>query len=281
MKNKQLFNYTGKCSAILCLILFFNISYTFSQVNEKITIDKSVHTIYSKVLEEDRNISVYTISKNQNLDSISHTIYLLDGNDEFNNDIVEKLRKFVQEKKLMAGIILVAIENVDRVRDMSPVKTSFCDNPGAGVFLNCIENEIIPYVNSNYKKTPFDIIAGQSYSSVFVAYVLLEKPELFNGYVATSLYFPQSKDFFLNKVHEVLTTQRIDDRFLFISRGEQDHEYNRDGITERALSDFIGTIHKYGKKKVRLNYKVYENYGHCPDPSFIDGIQWTMQEIEK
>lgn len=280
MKDRQPLYNAVKYSGALLILLLFSVSCAFSPKDVDIRINNSTHTIFSKILEENRYFSVYTISKSQNLDSISHTIYLFDGDDEFDNIIINQLKKFINKNNL-PGIILVTIENVDRERDMTPVKTSFCSSPGADHFLNFIEQEIIPYVNTNYKKTSFNIIAGQSYSALFVTYVFLKNPELFNGYVATSLYFPQLKTYFLKKANEAFKIHSYDSRFLFISRGGQDYKYNKDGITEKALSEFTAIKNKYGNKKVHLNYKVYEDYGHCPEPSFIDGIQWIIQEKDK
>ena len=117
---------------------------------------------YSTVLEEKRNISVYTISKNRNPDRIKHAVYLLDGNHEFDNMIVNQLKSFISQCPL-EGILLVTIANVDRVRDMSPVQTSFCKALGVKLFLKNIEDKIIPPVISKYGKTPFRIIEGQPY----------------------------------------------------------------------------------------------------------------------
>jgi uncharacterized protein len=54
---------------------------------------------------------------------------------------------------------------------------------GAVRFLECIEKEIIPFVESNYRVSPADRgIGGYSYGGLFSLYVLFFKPALFSIY---------------------------------------------------------------------------------------------------
>jgi predicted alpha/beta superfamily hydrolase len=58
---------------------------------------------------------------------------------------------------------------------------------GAAKFLECIEKEVFPFVESNYRISPTGRgLGGYSYGGLFSLYVLFKKPELFSLYYAGS-----------------------------------------------------------------------------------------------
>ena len=84
-------------------------------------------------------------------------------------------------------MIIVGIKNTDRERDMFPMRTE--NDPtsgGADNFLKFISKELIAFVDKNYRTENFRILAGASNSAFFTVYVLLENPDLFSAYIASS-----------------------------------------------------------------------------------------------
>jgi predicted alpha/beta superfamily hydrolase len=117
-----------------------------------------------------------------------------------------------------AGIIppmrIVAIECLERARDLTPSNAGQDVHGGAGTdipqsggapdFLQFLENELIPYVESNFRTHPYRLLEGHSFGGLFCTYVLMNKPELFNAFIiqAPALWWnkeemtEQAKDFF-------------------------------------------------------------------------------------
>ena len=76
-------------------------------------------------------------------------------------------------------MIVVAIPNTNRNRDMTP-------GPGAATFQRVLAEELIPWVERNFRAAPERILVGHSLSASFAVHTLLNRPELFDAYVAAS-----------------------------------------------------------------------------------------------
>jgi predicted alpha/beta superfamily hydrolase len=234
--------------------------------------------LFSKVLNEERSFLI-SLPKGYN-DSMKKfpVLYRLDGDAEQLYDMYQKIEDMVF-KQQAPEMILVSIKNTDRRRDMTPVKTGYCENPGADKFLKFISSELMPFIDKNYRTSNFRILCGQSQSSVFTMYTLLEQPQLFNGYIAISAYFPGCRDYFIEKAKNSFGHKSFKDRYFFFTRGAQDDQYNRNGITEKALAKLIKIIKNTNPSGFCYEYKVYPEFGHCPEPSLVDGLNWLKKAV--
>ena len=82
----------------------------------------------------------------------------------------------------MPEVILVAVVNTDRTRDLTPTKIA--DRPGetggADRFLDFFEKELIPAIESRYRTQKFRVFAGHSLGGLFALHALFTRPELFD-----------------------------------------------------------------------------------------------------
>ena len=94
-----------------------------------------------------------------------------------------------------------------RDRDLIPFPTPYNDmTPGAGPYLEFFEQELIPFVQSNYRVMPNDrTLWGYSSGGVFALFALFEKPHLFQRYVIVDGF----DDIFL-KIEEAYAAQHSD-----------------------------------------------------------------------
>jgi len=91
-------------------------------------------------------------------------------------------------------MIIVGVNNTDRARDMTPTKpaTAFGDMPwrggvgGADKFLSFIADELLPTIDRNYRTRPYRVLVGHSLGGLFAVYALINRPEVFKGYVVIS-----------------------------------------------------------------------------------------------
>lgn len=147
-------------------------------------------TLNSALLQEQRTITVQLPkSYSSRPDKKYPVIYRLDGKDHLPlmNGVLERL----QEVDAAPEVIIVAIENTDRMRDFYPTVNQEPAGPiglggGAGKFLNFIKQELIPFVNQQYRTHDFKVIAGASAGGAFVLYALQTEPDLFQAYLAYS-----------------------------------------------------------------------------------------------
>jgi predicted alpha/beta superfamily hydrolase len=153
------------------------------------------HEIRSTILNESRTLNVYLPAGYQDDDSTSYpVIYLLDGS--LDEDFIHGAG-LVQYHALpwverLPPSILVGIANVDRRRDFA-FPTTFDDEKkkwpttgGSAAFIDFIEKEAQPYIQSQFRTTRDRMLIGQSLGGLLATEILLRKPYLFNQYVIIS-----------------------------------------------------------------------------------------------
>jgi hypothetical protein len=72
-----------------------------------------------------------------------------------------------------------------RNRDLAPFPTPYTDMiPGGVQYLEFIQHELIPFVESNYRVAAIDrTLSGYSFGGIFALYALFQKPDLFQRYI--------------------------------------------------------------------------------------------------
>jgi uncharacterized protein len=118
-------------------------------------------------------------------------VILLDGSDHFAH--VSAAIDFLSDAGRIPEMILVGVNNVNRAANLRPPLThptagtpNDPDTPNADRFLRFISEELIPQIDRTYRSRPYRVLMGHSLGGLFVIYSLLQKPEVFNGYIAIS-----------------------------------------------------------------------------------------------
>jgi len=184
-------------SALFIIIFQYSIS---AQISEKIELTKdnqllglgTQYILKSKILQEDRPIIVSLPIGYNNSEGNYPVLYLLDGLGNMKHQVgtVELLT----ESGIIPPMIIVAIESLDRSRDLTPSKagqdvyggtgnSGIPQSGGAPEFLQFLEKELIPYVEANYRTHPYRILEGHSFGGLFSTYTLMEKPEIFDAFI--------------------------------------------------------------------------------------------------
>lgn len=150
--------------------------------------------IKSTALGEDRTVLIRTPPGYERNGERYPVLYLTDGAAHLAHTVATI--EFLARNGRMPEVIVVAINNTDRTRDLTPTKASmprpggapmpFPTSGGADKFLNFIETELIPNIESRYRTEPFRVFAGHSFGGLFALHTFLTRPELFNGYIAVS-----------------------------------------------------------------------------------------------
>lgn len=117
-------------------------------------------------------------------------LYLLDGPGHFHS--VTGMLKNLGDNNLIPRMVVVGIPNTDRTRDLTPTHVDvmfgdsvFARTSGGGAkFIDFLEKELIPYVESNYPVTGYRTYVGHSFGGLSAVFSLLSRPQLFSNYVA-------------------------------------------------------------------------------------------------
>lgn len=174
-----------------------------AQIAEKIALTKdnqllglgTYYTVKSEVLQEDRPIIVSLPEGYTEGETPYPVLYLLDGLGNIKHQV--GTMEMLAEAGLIPPMIIVAIESLNRARDLTPSnagQNTFGGAGNAGIpqsggaqkFIQFIEEELIPYVESNYRTHPFRVLEGHSFGGLFGVYTLMEKTELFDAYIIQS-----------------------------------------------------------------------------------------------
>lgn len=238
------------------------------------------HTIRSVVLNEDREILVHVPENYGESDKTYPVLYRLDGNVYQLLETVSIVNRLTYVDEIAPELIIVSIVNIDRNRNMWPVNTKYYPEPeipGAKSFLSFIGDELIPYVNNNFRTKNDRIICGQSLSSVFILYTLLEKPEIFDSYIACSAAFPDCEDYF-NRLADssFKELESFKGKRVFITNGLKD-PLDPNGEMHKQMLDFSGKLLGILDNRISLQYMVYENEGHVPFHSLYDGLKFISR----
>ncbi|CCO47793.1 putative alpha/beta-Hydrolase [Vibrio nigripulchritudo SOn1] len=151
------------------------------------------HTLTSTVLEEQRRVWVSLPGNyHNNPDAQYPVIYFTDGSYLIKN--IQGAMWALNTRADVPEAILIAIENPDntRARDLTPtVYTNEFSPPGAvtgqsAQFERFIVEELVSWVNTNYRTDGYEVIAGHSLGGLFVVSSLISPAanSVFEGYVA-------------------------------------------------------------------------------------------------
>lgn len=250
------------------------------------------YTLKSEVLKEDRKIWVGLPLKYDSTKTYS-TVYVLDAEDRF--DITYALTKeFFQNQSILPELIVVGISNVDwpkRIQDMtftdSPIDgsgetdSSFyfsSEKTGNGLkFLNHIEEEIIPFVNKNYRTNGFNTLIGHSIGGYFCAYIL----PIQKSFSVLQMYDPSiwyNSGDVLNHLRKNLPKEMK--ATVFISKGLKFDGPRKYVDYHLAMIDSLEIFLK-GYSSLNVSSKTYEkDHSAMYFNSVIDGLASVLEECD-
>lgn len=270
---------------ISSVLLLLNLC-VIAQNNESITIGKK-EIIYSKVLSENRKIWIYTpniTSQSVSPDKRYPVLYLLDGDAHFFSTvgIIQQLSQ-ANGNGVLPEMILVAIENTNRLRDFVPSDDLNKTNP----FINFLSSELIPYIDKNYNTAPYKLLVGHSLGGLTAIDVLTKFSQLFNAYIAIDPSMWYNNEKFLNNTIDQLPKQNMNGKRLFVGtansipRGMTISQIKNDNSFETQHIRSIFKLDEFLKANTNgLLYaqKYYENERHNAVPllSEYDGLRFIF-----
>ncbi|MEJ7677112.1 MAG: alpha/beta hydrolase-fold protein [Segetibacter sp.] len=160
-----------------------------------------------------------------------------------------------------------------RARDYTPTKEDRApQSGGASKFLSALRQEIIPYVEANYRADKNDrTLMGCSLGGLFTLYSLFTSDGLFNRYVATTPAYAWDKEV-LYKYEQAYNQKQTKPARLFITMGE----------VERGLpgfEKFVKFLQSRNYKSLQIKLRVLENTGHSGNKaeSYARGLQYVFE----
>lgn len=260
-------------TTISILVFFSCLKLDFAQQQiDNLVLGKTIE-FNSKILNEKREILIYTPVGYEESNIRFPTLYITDGAENF--FIATAIVNFLSRSGQIPRMIVVGIPNVNRNRDLSPSIIQGTPNQGGGNnFLNFFQKELIPYVDEKYKTTNYRILFGHSLGGVFVTYTMISKPELFNAFIAASPFLAYDNGYVINEAESKLADLSNFERQLFITLGnEPAYHESLDKFTS-LLEDNIKTL--------RWDYQIFsdETHGSIPVISILKGLRYIYSDFQ-
>jgi predicted alpha/beta superfamily hydrolase len=191
-------------------------------------------------------------------------LYVLDGDIAFG--MAASIARYLQIGENIPELIVVGIgygslaksAAKKRRRDYRPTETGGAEN-----FLKFLNEELIPYIDANYRTIPDNrIINGYSLGGLFALYTLFTRPESFENYIIGSPNL--SWDDYSIFVYEENSRDKIGDMpiNIFISVGSEESE-------ERyfnPVDSLVTNIQQHDYSGVYLETKVFDGSTHLMGP---------------
>jgi len=265
------------------LVLSFCVN---AQNEESISLGKN-EMIYSKVLNENRKIWIYTpniTSQNTTPDKRYPVLYLLDGDAHFFSTvgIIQQLSQ-ANGNSVLPEMIVVGIENTNRLRDLVPSAELDKINP----FVDFLSTELMPYIDKNYNTAPYKLLAGHSLGGLTVIDVLAKFPQLFNAYIAIDPSMWYNNEKILNNTIAVLPKQNMIGKKLFVGTantlpgGMSIKQLKHDKSSETQHIRSIFKLNHYMKINTSgllyaQKYYEWETHNTVPLISSYDGLRFIF-----
>lgn len=184
--------------------------------------DFHTHTLQSIYPDQERVISVQLPPSYQDDTDRSYPVlYILDGQN--NTEMATAIVGDLVASNSMPEIIIVGLHaGATRQRDYLPTNPEARRDGMASQFLQSIEHEVLPFIESEYRTSSYRIFSGHSFGGLFTLFVFTEKPELFDGYMAQSPGLDQEwVDHFIPRIKQTFEDYPALDTSLFVVMGNE------------------------------------------------------------
>jgi predicted alpha/beta superfamily hydrolase len=251
------------------LLILFSFSCSNGFCQDSITTINIGYSIKfkSKVLNEDRMLFIYLPDSYEEPQKSYPVLYLLDAetNFKYTCGIVDLLSR----SSIIPEMIIVGLPNTDRMRDLTPTyDKKFNIGGGAENFLAFLKEELIPFIDQNYKTQSFRILNGHSIGGLFTMYAFISDTLLFNSYIVTSPSMYWDDKIMLSKIETFLKTSPLLQKKLYITLANEGEFMN--------VKETIEVFKKEAPDGLKWKFKqdTTETHEISPLKSTYDGLRF-------
>ena len=251
-------------------------------------------SIWSGTLKEQRPFLVYTPPSYNDTTYLPRkypVLYLLDGDAHFHSvtGLVQILGTGVNATFVVPEMIVVAIPNTDRTRDLTPthVEKDFEGKPqpflktsgGMPNFLQFLKTELIPRIDSAYRTAPYRILVGHSLGGIAVIDALYTMPATFNAYVAIDPSLWYDDRLLLKQARDYFSKPGLANRALFVGQANTINAADTTlNVHFNSIAQFNGVLESYNQSGLRYGYRYYgaDSHGSVPLIAEYDALRFIF-----
>ena len=251
-------------------------------------------SIWSPTLKEYRKFQVYTPPSYRDTSYLPQkypVLYLLDGDAHFHSvtGLIQILGTGVNGTLVVPEMIVVAIPNTDRTRDLTPTHTDkdLQGKPQPGLktsggmpnFLKFVKMELIPRIDSSYRTAPYRVFVGHSFGGIATIEALYTMPETFNAYVAIDPSLWWDNRVLLRQAKDVFSKPGLAGKVLYVGQANTLAAADTtDNIHFNSIVRFNRILEEYNQSGLRYAYKYYpdDDHGSVPLIAEYDALRFIF-----
>ena len=255
-------------------------------------------SVWSATLKENRKFLVYTppsYSDTTYLPKRYPVLYLLDGDAHFHSvtGLLQILGTGINGTFVLPEMIVVAIPNTNRTRDMTPTHTdrdpegkpqpALAGSGGMANFLTFIKTELIPRIERDYRTAPYRVFVGHSLGGITTINALYTMPDAFNAYVAIDPSLWWDNRVLLKQARERFSKPGLAGRTLFVAQANTitpgDTTIN---VHFNSIIQFNSILETFNQSGLRYSYRYYshDSHGSVPMISEYDALRFIFDAYD-
>jgi predicted alpha/beta superfamily hydrolase len=234
-------------------------------------------TIHSKILGEDRPLRIALPVGYDKVETRYPVLYILDGEYQFNHTAA--VARFLAMFGCAPKMIVVAVPNTDRARDLWPVieedetRSRYVPAENSKRFFRFLEEELIPHVDGTYRTQPYRILAGHCMAGLFTLHAFMAKPDLFQAHIAMTPYLLYGDKLCTPYLEAFLARNPDMKGFLYITQGKESDEWlaNTDKFVELLMA--------HAPAGLECHFKRLENEAHGSE--ILESLHGALKVLYK
>jgi predicted alpha/beta superfamily hydrolase len=275
------------------LIAIFTICYL--QINAQSIARVESKKIQSTFLKQEREILVYTpIDYDWRVNEYFNVIYVFDSQNREFFDYTSSIISFLPnngKSYIVVGITSPFNEelNYGRNNDLLPILTTEDSKKRYGTysgnadnFLEYLSEEVVSFVDKNYRTLNTNIAVGHSLSASFLLYSILKKPNLFSNYIAISPNLAYDNEFLTQELKSFDYSKIKNNTFLYLSNADEGIDYWKEWKSAREkLYTFYNTELKIKNITIKINSYPTNNHLNTFPPSLNDAFEFYFKNVDQ
>ena len=147
---------------------------------------------------------------------------------------------------------------------------------GGKNFLNFIENELIPYIDKNYRTETSRTLAGHSLGGLLTLNSYMDKNSVFNAYISIDPSIWWNEEIMKNKVDSI-SSESFNKKLYIATANQGEANYERNKKRHDYLYELI-TRKSEDPLNVEIKYFEKENQRSVPLIALYEGLTYINQE---
>ncbi len=222
-----------------------------------------IASIQSKVLNKTIPLSIHLPANYDGSKKNYPVVYMLGSHYRARFAMLASTLDYMGETQI-PEMIVIGIDFPEGNRILLPTRENQ-DTTIPDSYIDFFEKELMPFVNNKYRTAPFTMLYGGSNSGFFTVYTLLNKPLLFNAYLASSPSLSHIPEVLQQKIKSGPLQTLSQNRVLHIIYSDDDFP----GDTPDTVSDFSDVLAAHNPDHFTYKVEKLINQGHVPAVDFI------------